>query len=413
MTPAPRHRRTRSEGGLTRRQLLKASAALELLSMTPLAFARAASLARDAGEDGPILVVVQLTGGNDGLNTVVPWADDRYHRARPVLAVSPQSVLRLDDHSGLHPSLAALMPLWDEGALSIVQGVGYPEPNRSHFRSMEIWHTASTDDSPPHAGWLGRAAGRLGRSGELAAAAVGERQLPLALAGARGQAPTISSIDELTLDDRTATGTTSPLQAACRSAKGRDGAAAFIAEAYRGAFETARRLEQIGRVRRAGDFPASSLGRSLSLAATLIDARLGARVLYATQGGYDTHAGQDRTHPELLRDLARSLAAFQARIDEQGHGGRVLTLVFSEFGRRIHENASGGTDHGAGNPVLLLGRPTGGGLWGERPDLGGPIEKDVPGTTDFRRVYATALEWLGVDPGVVIPGEHSPLPLIG
>lgn len=401
--------------GLTRREMMRSAVAMQMLGLLPGSALRAVSLAGAADSAETVLVVVQLSGGNDGLNTIVPWADDAYHRARPVLAVSPSAVHKLDDHVGLHPALAALLPLWEAGDLGVVQSVGYPNPDRSHFRSMEIWHTARTDTLPPARGWLGEVATGLGTGGMLPVARVGARDLPLALAGAPSQVPAIGSRRDLVLDPSgkmPAKQERKLLEAACTGTEGRRDEAAFIAEAYAAAFDCARRLEEIGSSTATG-FPSNGLGRSLQLASQLIGARLGCRVLYVTQGGYDTHAGQNRSHPALLRELGGSLAAFGEQLVRQGDANRVMTMVFSEFGRRIHENASGGTDHGAGNPVLLLGRPVAGGLHGRRPDLDGALDRDVPMSTDFRSVYVTLLDWLGVPAETAVRGRFERLPLLG
>jgi uncharacterized protein (DUF1501 family) len=395
----------------SRRELLKAGAALQALCCVPAAFRGALAAAGRASEGERVLLVVQLTGGNDGLNTVVPFADDRYHRARPVLAVAPGDVIRLDDRVGLHPALAPLRPLWEQGGLAVVQGVGPPQPDRSHFRSMEVWHTARTDETPPHAGWLGVATGSARAQGGIPAAVVGEREVPLALAGATVQAPALPSLEALRLD-LPAGAARDAIEAACCEPAGRQALAAAVAGTYRDAFDCARRLDELSGRRGRGDFPPGGFGASLSLACQLVGARLGSRVLYATQGGYDTHAGQSRSHPALLRELAQGLAAFHAQLEAQGDGGRVVTLVFSEFGRRIEENASAGTDHGAGNPLLLLGRPVRGGVVGEPPDLSGERDADVPVTLDFRRGYVSLLDWLGLDAAAAVPGAFAPLPLL-
>jgi uncharacterized protein (DUF1501 family) len=236
--------------GLTRRELIRNAAALQALGMLPGAAFRAANLVGVPGATETVLVVVQLSGGNDGLNTVVPWADDAYHRARPVLAVSPGAVLKLDDHVGLHPALAALQPVWEEGDLGIVQSVGYPDPNRSHFHSMEIWHTARTDESPPTRGWLGEVASGFGAGGALPTARVGARDLPLALAGAPSQVPAIGSLRDFVIESSgglSADGERRLLSTECTRTSGRSGEAAFIAESYAAAFDCARRLEEIGK----------------------------------------------------------------------------------------------------------------------------------------------------------------------
>jgi len=412
ITHDPTPRPASCHGTIRRRDLLKGAAALPLLAWLPEPLSRLSARAPAAGDEG-VLVVVQLTGGNDGLNTIVPWADDAYHRARPVLAVPESQVHKLDDHSGLHPALSALVPLWDEGLLGIVQGVGYPDPVRSHFRSMEVWHTARTDESPPTAGWLGRAVGRLDQAGLLPAARLGGHDLPLAVAGAPSQVPALSSLGDLALHGAAGRSGLAVLQDECGAAAGREGEAEWIARAYASAFDCARRLGELRAPRAETGAPGGKLQGSLGLAAQLIGAGLGARVLYVTQGSYDTHAQQAKTQARLLRELAAALAGFQARLAEQGDDGRVVTLVFSEFGRRIEENASAGTDHGAGNPVLLLGRPVRGGLHGERPDLSAGAERDVPVTTDFRTLYAAAIRHLGLAPGDVIEGGFAPAAVLG
>ncbi len=400
----------------TRRSVLKGLAALPLLaSPWPTLCAPAA-----AASGGPrpvtdasdrVLVIVQLTGGNDGLNTVVPYADDDYHRARPVLAIAPKSVLELSDELGLHPALSGLHELWGEGALTVVNNVGYPDPDRSHFRSMEIWHTASLAATPPRAGWLGRLAGRAGADAALPFARLGGRDLPLALAGAPSQVPAIGDLDDLEPRYADRSGAERLVKSVCTAAAERGDDAGFIASAYAAAFETAQRLGSLSASMASVPFPGTSFARDLQLAARLIGAGAGTRVLYLTEGGFDTHAGQLSTHPALLRALSDGLTAFQRQLEKQGDAERVTTLVFSEFGRRIHENASGGTDHGQAAPVLLVGRPPGGGVLGPPPDLSGGKGADVPLTTDFRAVYASALEWLGFPAAPVIEGRFEPLEL--
>jgi len=333
----------------SRRELLKGAAALPLALSFPGALARAA--ARGPAGDR-VLLIVQLTGGNDGLNTVVPYEQDAYHNARPVLGLAPNRLITLADGVGLHPGLAGLSGLWDDGALGIVQGVGYPDPDRSHFRSMEIWHTARTDLSAPTSGWLGHVAAGMPPTAALPMARLGGRDLPLSLAGAPSQVPAIGSLKDLRPRHAGRSDAHELIPRVCGTTDGRTADARLIANAYAAAFEASLRLDRLPSTA-LGGFPPGAFGKALALATTLIGARMGSRVLYVTQSGYDTHANQLQTHAALLRELGDGLAAFSAQLRRQGDHRRVVTFVFSEFGRRIHENASGGTDHGAGNPVLL------------------------------------------------------------
>ncbi len=386
-----------------RRALLAALAATPLAAALPWTQAPSSARPRDR-----VLVVVQLTGGNDGLNTVVPYRDPRYRAARPVLAHAADAVLPLDEHNALHPALGGLAELWADDQLAVVHGVGTPQPDRSHFRSMEIWHTASTSPDVPHEGWIGRLAASRAHAGRaLPFARLGGRDLPLALAGAPAQIPAIPSMAELDLSSLGSPAERRALETLCTSHEGRTGLTADIASLMSSTFANARQLASVD-VGASDAFGNSQIGRSLALAAWVIHADVGARVLYVTQDGYDTHSKQSKPHAALLGDLDRALTSFVQQLGEQGNGEHVATLVFSEFGRRVRENASAGTDHGAGNSALLVGSPVRRTIHGPRPDLD---RDDVPVTTDFRSLYATALEWLGEDPRQALPGRHSSLPL--
>lgn len=391
--------------GLSRRQLLSALAALPFAQGLLARAASALPYGSDSGER--VLVVLELVGGNDGLNTLVPFADDDYHRARPVLAIEPGRVLRLTNQVGLNPPLRALLDPWERGELALLQGVGPPQPDRSHFRSREMWHTARLSDPAPTEGWLGLTAAALAGPA-LPMAKVGERESSLALAGAPGQVPALSSLADLTLR---AHAECPDLDRLCSSSQGRDPRVARVARAMG---DTRRAAAQLASLDDLGGLPGvgGRLSRSLALAAQLIGARLGSRVLYLTQGGYDTHAAQQGEQGALHRELADGLAGFGEMLARQGDADRVVTLVFSEFGRRVAENASAGTDHGAGGPVLLLGRPVTGGVTGHAPDLRGDSDHDVPVTLDFRRVYAELLGWLGVDSQIALGGTFERLGLL-
>lgn len=396
----------------TRRRFLRDSAglgvgvgALSVGATVPGLWQRAA-MAAEPRADLPILVVVELTGGNDGLNTVIPHADDVYHRSRPTLRVDAKTVLKLDDRVGLHPALKNLHRLWESGDLAVVQGVGYPGPDRSHFRSMAIWQTGTTGPAPS-AGWLGRAAD-LGP--ELRGCHVGPQSVPRALVGRRSIPSALASLDAYRL---------APGAVLANSPTAASGDP--VLEQVRRQFAAARDLA--GRI--AAISPAASnpgAGPSAESAAATLEGRLetirrlilaesGHRVYYTSLDGFDTHAAQGFRHQALLRTMAQGMSGFLAglvpgRLDE-----RVVVLMFSEFGRRLGENSSGGTDHGTAAPVLLAGKPVRGGLIGPPPDLAHLDDVGDPRfTTDFRDVYAAVLRgWLRVDPEPILGRrDHEP-----
>lgn len=336
----------------SRRTFLGQSAVLAAAAALPAGRVRAAS-------DERVLVVVQLAGGNDGLNTVVPMADDAYFRARPALAV--RRALPLTAGVGLHPSLSALRGLWDAGALAIVQGVGYPTPSRSHFRSLEIWETASDSDQHLATGWLGRA---LEASGGSRCLRVGAREC-LALTGSSSTAQLLSRPDTQR----------------------------WIGDAGSGA--------------------SGQLGADLSRVASAIGSGHAARAYHVSLGGFDTHTRQADAHAHLLSELSSALVGFQSELRRRGQAGRVLTVVCSEFGRRLHENGAGGTDHGTVNPVLVLGTQVKPGLHGQAASLTHLAEGDLRHTTDFRSLYATLLRgWLGVEDKAVLGRSFETLRLV-
>lgn len=357
---------------------------------------RQAASAAEGRADLPILVVVELTGGNDGLNTVVPHADDVYHRSRPKLRIEPSKVLRLDDRVGLHPSMTDLHKLWDAGELAIVQGVGYPEPNRSHFRSMEIWQSGTLGDAAP-AGWLGRAADA---APVLRPCHVGPQAVPLAILGRRVVPQSLASIADYQLVPGAEL-----IETAGPGGGGGDAVLDAIRQRYSSARELSARLAklpaQAAPPHQADEKP---LAGRLETVRRLIEADAGFRVYYTALGGFDTHAAQQYQHQQLLQQLAQGVAGFLAALKASRLSERVVVLVFSEFGRRLKENASAGTDHGTCAPLFLAGKPVKGGLVGPPPDLSRLDETGDPRfAIDFRDVYATVLrKWLGVDPEPIL-----------
>jgi len=349
------------------------------------------------------LVVVQLTGGNDGLNTVVPHRQDGYFRARPSIGLERKSLHRLDDDHGLHPAMGALGELFAEGRVAILHGVGYPYPDRSHFRSMEIWHTGDPNGPQPGPpggiGWLGRLADRILARDPTALPAlhVGSGDLPLALWGERSFAPTLEDLETFRLEG---SGEFAELRAALlESDASSETEVGFLRSAARTTYAVAGRLEKALERGPPALYPSHELARRLALVARVLAGGLGTRIFYVELAGFDTHARQGATHAALLAELSESLAAFQRDLEASGLAERVVTFVFSEFGRRVEENGSKGTDHGAAAPAFLTGASVRGGLHGTPPDLERLVEGDVPFTTDFRALYSTLEErWLGFEP---------------
>ena len=351
-------------------------------------------------DDEPILVVLQLTGGNDGLNTVVPHRQDAYYTSRPSLALARGSLHPLDDDHGLHPAMQGLGVHFQEGRLAVVHGVGVDDPDRSHFRSMDIWHTASLDPTSDQTGWLGRLADQVSaaRPGSLAALYVGDGVLPRSLAGDAYFSPSLRDADSLRLAAPAASDLTRGRERLLRGEPG-DANLEFLREAARGTYRAAEKMEELAGRRDGASYPATKLAGQLRLVARLIEGGFGTRIFQLAIGGFDTHARQARTHEGLLREVSGALSAFQDDLRASGMAKRVVTLVFSEFGRRARENGSGGTDHGAGAPVFLLGDRVRGGLHGEAPDLGRLVDGDVPATTDLRSLYRGLEEgWMRLRP---------------
>lgn len=395
----------------TRRDFLKASTLLALAPTVPgflARTARAVKLERDAR----VLVVVQLDGGNDGINTVVPFADEGYAKYRKNLRLPASRLVKIDDHVGLHPALADLSKLLEGGRLAVVQGVGYPNPNRSHFRSMAIWHAARLDaEEHSGLGWLGRALdASAGRADQGAGALlVGSGSPPVALRGRRSVASALERFEDYTLDagadPRRALAKTEPA----------DDLTAFVQHSMLDAYATADRVAAVARATDAGArYPETELASRLRLVARLLKAGFGTRIFYTLQSGYDTHSAQAAIHGRLLDDLALALRAFLGDLTAAGLADRVLVLLFSEFGRTVKENGSAGTDHGTAGPVFLAGPRFQSSLVGATPSLLDldPKAGDLKMGLDFRRVYATVLEeWLELPAQAALGGTFERLPL--
>jgi uncharacterized protein (DUF1501 family) len=378
------------------------------LPLAPRAFAGAA-----VGTERT-LVLLQLSGGNDGLSTVVPWADDVYHELRPNIALPPDDVLKLDDYRGLHPQLARLREVHERGGMAIVEGVGYPNPIRSHFKSMDVWHTADMRGRAAGEGWIGR----------LARSAFSELHDPNLIVHVGANVP------------YSLYSTTHPPASFVMPRSYRWAGDEAQTEAYERAGEmTEERPEShldyvrkvlaegqvsSARIRQAAasystpvEYPGTRLGAALHDAAALIGDGVGSRVISVEHIGFDTHTTQVGRHRSLLRQFDQGLGAFLEDLERSEAGRETLVLVFSEFGRRVAENGAEGTDHGVAAPVFAFGAKVKGGLYGAHPSLEDLDDGDLRHTTDFRRVYATVIErWFGAKAKRVLDGEFAPLEFV-
>ena len=440
----------------TRREFMRTAVLGGALSWTVPAFLASTFSALEAdaadratqivtGKDSTILVVLQMAGGNDGLNTVVPYNNDDYHRSRPRIGLQAKDILKINDSIGLHPGLAGFKALYDAGHLSIIQGVGYPNPNRSHFRSTEIWQTAADSDKNEHYGWIGRYFDNACPGADPTVGVNVGNQMPQAFAakhpmGVSLQNPqnyrfvsnerpnpgeNMSSTEESYrklngMDEQ-------PMVSAEENSGGSIGAISgsvkrsgsaidFLERTALDAQISSDKIRDIaGRVENKAVYPNSQLANSLKLVAKLIGGGLPTRIFYASQGGYDTHTNQVGTQQRLLQDLGDSMKAFYEDMKAQGNSSRVLVMTFSEFGRRVSENANGGTDHGAAAPMFILGDKVKAGLLGKYPGLAPAdlYQGDIKYNVDFRSVYAGVLErWLKTKSVPVLGRQFEPLPIV-
>jgi uncharacterized protein (DUF1501 family) len=393
----------------TRRDFLKQSSLIALAPSLPAFLARSARAA-EPGRDERVLVVVQLDGGNDGVNTIVPFGDDGYAKHRRALRIAPERLIKINDQVAFNSALRGAADLFEKQQLGIVQGVGYPNPNRSHEVSMRIWQTARFDPEEHKTfGWIGRAADELPKPGSGAPSSLllGDEVTPVAIRGRKSAAGVLASLDDFDADFSIASGRRD-------TPRGSDSLADYIQRTTFDARVTAGRLHDLARNDAASEkYPATKLAGRLRLIARLIKADFGTRIYYAVQSGYDTHAAQLPTHANLLGELGGALRAFVDDLNAAGLAERVLVLCFSEFGRRVEENGSQGTDHGTAGPVFLAGPRVKAGLVGATPSLVDLEGDDLKMSVDFREVYATLLEqWLGVASKDALGGTFEPIELL-
>ncbi len=407
---------------LTRRQILtrtlQGSSLFALGRFVP-GFVYNTAHAADAGKD-TILVVLEMTGGNDGLNMVIPYADDLYHKARSTLRLTREQVVKVDDHIGLNPAMRSFAQLLQRGSLAVVQGVGYPNPDRSHFESMDKWQSAEVGRALSGTGWLARSVSDLqGERAGIPVLQVGSEKLPLALQGSPHGVVSINNQQPFQLN----LGPGSPERHKVRKqlmidlAKEEGDKGSLFQFVQRRQLQTHTNLGLLREVLQNftpdGRFAGTPLGLKLELIARLIERGFGTRVFYLSIDGFDTHSGQAQPHAQLLQQIADAVTLFFTNLQNTGHDKRVLLMTFSEFGRRVQENGSGGTDHGAGSCLFVAGPGVKGGAVGKHPSLSDLDAGDLKFHTDFRRVYATLLDgWLGCNSFGILGGKYEPIELL-
>ncbi|MCE0482717.1 MAG: DUF1501 domain-containing protein [Methylacidiphilales bacterium] len=390
------------------------------------------------GKDSPILVLIQLAGGNDGLNTVVPYTNDFYYKARPTIGIPANQVLKLSDTLGLNSTMAGFKSLFDAGHLSIVNGVGYPNPNRSHFRSTEIWQTASDEDKYLTDGWLGRYFDNACQGCDPTVGINIGPRLPQAFSS---HAPTGISLENpdsyrfmgagqhddeemvyrsmYNPDDASPsanTGASVSMVSGTVTLQNGQSALDFLERTSMDAQVSSDKIRAIaGKAKNNSRYPGTGLARNLQLVAKLIAGGLPTRVFYVSQGGYDTHTGQRGAQDGRLKELADAVKAFTDDLTAMGAFDRVMIMTFSEFGRRVTENGSRGTDHGAAAPMFLIGPKMKAGLLGAEPSLAPSDlqDGDIKFGTDFRSVYASILQsWLQTNSVPILGRQFTTLPIM-
>lgn len=395
--------------------------------------ARDSAVQVDSGKDAEILVVLQMAGGNDGLNTVVPYGDEEYHRARPRIAKKERDLIKVVDGLGLNKQLKGFAGLYDEGDLAIIQGVGYPNPNRSHFVSTSVWETADPANRS-NTGWLGRYFdNECGGTDPMVGVSLRKTQ-PESFGAERNSGISLSTPelyrwihggDQLEVAEEAFAGLNAPEMdmASGDSVKEVRGHGGLVGE------DNASYLERVGLSAQVSSdevvklakkhnptvkYPGSQLGQSLSLVGRMIAGRMPTRVYYVNHGGFDTHRDQSGRHDQLLGQMDEAIKAFFQDLRDQGNYGRVTVMTFSEFGRRVGENASGGTDHGQGSCLFVAGGGVKGGLYGQYPSLTDLSKGDLKFTTDFRKVYSTLLDdWLKTDSQKILGKKFEGLGFVG
>ncbi len=405
---------------LTRRDFLRSGLlATSVGLVVPPVLARGVLAASNDGiHNDHVLVVLQLGGGNDGLDTVVPYADAAYHDARPTLAIAPDKVLRLDDHVGLNPALPGIKALYDAGRVAVVQGAGYDDPTYSHFEALHVWEYADPQRRQTD-GWLGRllAAQPDPQSRPLAGCALGQASTPSELRAQGAVVSVIESAESYAVQGDSVQQAAAP--ALYRRTPGVYGA--LFDQALATAESGISALHQASGYKPAVDYAdgktvygsKNSVAASLQLTAQMIVTQPEVKICHVALGGFDTHQNQDARQAALLADLDGAVSAFFKDLDAHGVADRVVLMTWSEFGRRVAENGSRGTDHGSAAPMLLVGAKVQGGLHGAQPSLTDLGNGNLKHTVDFRSVYQAVIrDWLGGDARSVLGQEFPEIGLI-
>jgi uncharacterized protein (DUF1501 family) len=395
---------------IDRRQFLTVGA---LTATVPAFLADTGRVLGDSTKEssGRVLVVVQLAGGNDGLNTLVPFKDDAYYKARPKLAIARAKALKITDELALHPETGELRKLYDDGHLGVVTNVGYPNPNRSHFRATEIYESG-VPDKDTLTGWIGRYFDAECRSvaSPMLGLQLGEKPA-LTFAHPRGRAVTLTNPSLFRWD----TGRTGKaMDRLNRVQKTDNDQLDFLQRKANDTLSLSRKIQEaLKETKTATEYAPFNFSQSLKVVAQMIAAEVPTRVYYVTLGGFDTHTTQAGRHAGLLQELSQGVGSFIADLKASGCLDRTLVMTFSEFGRRVAENEQQGTDHGTANVMFLAGGKVKAGIHGGQPDLTDLDEGDLKFKIDFRSVYSTVLKgWLGADAKPVLGAEFKPLPIL-
>ncbi len=396
---------------MKRRRFLKASALASGSLMIP-SFLKGYDLAGNIGNNsGRKLVIVQLSGGNDGLNTIIPFQNDIYYKNRPSLAIPANKVLRLSDELGFNPAMEALRPVFDQGQMCILNNVGYPNPDRSHFRSMDIWHTASGSKQYLQTGWIGRYLDNNCRTCDMPYHALElDDSLSLAMKGAKKSGFAMSNPKALkrTTDNRF-------LKLIAQKSGAHTDPLSYLYKTMIDTQSSADYLYEKSKVHRSRlSYPNTPFAKDLKQVAELLTADTATQIYYISLSGFDTHAFQQRTQTKLLQKYAEAMAAFIKDLRQNNLFDDTLIMTFSEFGRRVQQNASNGTDHGTANNLYLMsGKLRRAGFYNEAPNLLDLDKGDLKYGIDFRRVYATILErWLETDAKGIIGVGFEALKMI-